>query len=78
MLFNPLLHFITRVINLDGIKVTNYDFVSLGHCRFRCTQYYKVFSEEPNFFKKRRTYTEMFISKRVVQEVWETNVKNII
>ncbi len=120
---NSLLHFITQVINLSGVKVANYHLISPNeilielknlqkkvpcpHCqnltskvhqnhqyrirdiplsdyqvflqinrrRFRCSQCHKVFSEELDFVKKRRTYTVRLASK-VVQEVLETNVES--
>jgi len=120
---NSLLHFITKVINLDGIKVINCHFItedeilidlknnskkaSCPHCsnfsdkihqnhwyrvrdiplsgyqvflnvnrrQFRCIQCNKVFSEELNFVKKRRTYT-LRLAKKVIKEALETNIEN--
>lgn len=120
---NPLLHFITKVINLKDIKVINYNFItdseivieleknckkgicpSCGkttdkthqnhwyivrdiplsdyhvflkvNCRqLRCKNCQKVFSEELDFVKTRRSYTKRLAIK-VVKEVLETNVEN--
>ncbi|MGH7998716.1 MAG: ISL3 family transposase, partial [Brasilonema sp.] len=120
---NPLLHFITKVINLDGAKVINYHFITddeilielknkqkeskCPHCgnltdkihqnhwyrvrdipmssydvflqvnrrQFRCIKCNKIFSEELDFVKPRRTYT-LRLAAKVIKEVLETNVEN--
>jgi transposase len=120
---NPLLHFITKVINLEDIKVVNYHFLTddeivieienklkvaqCPHCgkttdkihqnhwyrvrdiplsdyqvllkanrrQFRCTKCQKVFSEELDFIKTRRTYTKR-LAMKVIKEVLETNVES--
>ena len=120
---NPLLHFITKVIKFEGIKVSNYYFLTddellielvnkqkkalCPHCQtitdkihqshwlrvrdipfssyyvflkvnrrqFRCKKCGKVFSEELDFVKKRRTYTKR-LAEKVVKEVLETDVLN--
>ncbi len=43
--------------------------------QFRCNNCDKVFSEELNFVKKRRTYT-IRLAEKVVKEVLETDVIN--
>ena len=120
---NSLLHFITKIINFEGFKATNYHFItenelliqlenqeSLSTCpqchkvtdkvhqshryrvrdipvssfdvfllvnrrQFRCNKSDKFFSEELNFFKKRRTYT-IRLADKVVKEVLETDLVN--
>ena len=120
---NSLLHFITKVIKFEGIKVSNYYFLTENellielvnkekkalcpHCQtitdkvhqshwfrvrdiplssyyvflkvnrrqFRCKKCGKVFSEELDFVKKRRTYTTR-LAEKVVKEVLETDVLN--
>ena len=120
---NSLLHFITKIINFEGFKATNYHFItenelliqlenqeSLSTCpqchkvtdkvhqshryrvrdipvssfdvfllvnrrQFRCNNCDKVFSEELNFVKKRRTYT-IRLADKVVKEVLETDLVN--
>ena len=120
---NSLLHFITKIINIKGVKVINYHFMTddeivieienklkVGKCRhcgnitdkihqnhwyrvrdipiscyhvflnvnrrqFRCNKCNKVFSEELNFVKKRRTYT-LRLAEKVIKEVKITHVEN--
>ncbi len=58
------------------IPVSSFDvFLSVNRRQFRCKSCSKVFSEELNFVKKRRTYTKRLAAK-VVQEVLETDVVN--
>ena len=58
------------------IPMSNYD-VWLNVCRrrFKCPHCQKVFSEELDFVKKRRTYT-VRLAEKVVKEVLETDVLN--
>ena len=120
---NSLLHFVTKIIKFEEMKVSNYHFLSdnellielvnkekkatCSHCQattdkvhqshwfrirdipisgyhvflninrrqFRCKKCGKIFSEELNFVKKRRTYTKRLAAK-VVREVLETDVVN--
>jgi transposase len=120
---NSLLHFITKIINFEGFKATNYHFIAdnqlivelenketiatCPHCQkntdkvhqsyrynvrdipvsgwdvflsvnrrqFRCKNCNKVFTEELNFVKKRRTYTKR-LAEKVIREVLETDVAN--
>ncbi|WP_341530323.1 transposase family protein [Nostoc sp. UHCC 0302] len=120
---NPLLHFITKVINLEDVKVINYHFLTddeivieienklkvakCPHCgntsdkihqnhwyrvrdiplsdyqvllkvnrrQLKCQKCQKVFSEELDFIKARRTYTKR-LAMKVIKEVLETNVKS--
>ena len=50
-------------------------FLNVNRRQFRCQSCQKVFSEELNFVKKRRTYTKR-LAQKVVQEVLETDVVN--
>lgn len=50
-------------------------FLSVNRRQFRCKKCHKVFSEELNFVKKRRTYTKR-LAQKVVREVLETDVIN--
>ena len=52
-----------------------YVFLNVNRRRFKCLQCRKVFSEELDFVKKRRTYTKR-LAKKVVSEVLETDVVN--
>ena len=120
---NSLLHWITKVIKIESVKVINYHLITddemlievknrateakCPHCeswtnkvhqnhwyrvrdlpissyqvwlnvnrrQFRCQVCQKVFSEELEFVKKRRTYT-VRLGKKVVKEVLETTVKS--
>ncbi|WP_341529932.1 ISL3 family transposase [Nostoc sp. UHCC 0302] len=120
---NPLLHFITKVINLEDVKIINYHFLTddeivieienklkvakCPHCgntsdkihqnhwyrvrdiplsdyqvllkvnrrQLKCQKCQKVFSEELDFIKARRTYTKR-LAMKVIKEVLETNVKS--
>jgi len=118
---NSLLNFITKIINFEGFKATNYYFITENevlievekkensetcpHChkktdkvhqshwyrvrdipfssfdvflnvnrrQFRCKNCNKVFSEELNFVKKRRTYTKR-LAEKVIREALETDI----
>jgi transposase len=50
-------------------------FLLVNRRQFRCKNCDKVFSEELNFVKKRRTYT-MRLAEKVIKEVLETDVLN--
>jgi transposase len=50
-------------------------FLSIDRRQFRCKNCHKVFSEELELVKKRRTYTKR-LAKKVVEEVLETDVSN--
>jgi len=50
-------------------------FLNVNRRQFRCNKCNKVFSEELNFVKKRRTYT-LSKAEKVIKEVLETNVEN--
>ncbi len=50
-------------------------FLLINRRQFRCKNCRKVFSEELNFVKKRRTYTRR-LAEKVVKEVLETDVVN--
>lgn len=50
-------------------------FLNVNRRQFRCQNCQKVFSEELNLVKKRRTYTKR-LAEKVVQEVLETDVSN--
>lgn len=50
-------------------------FLNVNRRQFKCQSCQKVFSEELNFVKKRRTYTKR-LAEKVVQEVLETDVVN--
>lgn len=120
---NPLLHFITKIINLSSVKVINYYLIAENeilievkninpkaicpHCgkpsdkvhqnhshrvrdiplssyqvwlkvnrrQLKCSSCKKVFSEDLDFVKKRRSYTTR-LGTKVLQEVLETNVES--
>lgn len=120
---NSSLYLITKLINFDGVKATDYHFITDNeilitlesqtpeHCcpnchsitnkihqnhyyrvrdiplssyevllnvnrrQFRCNSCGKVFSEELNFVKKRRTYT-IRLGEKVVKEVLESDILN--
>ena len=120
---NSSLHLITKLVNFDGVKATDYHFITdneilitlesrtsehcCPHChiitnkihqnhyyrvrdipfgthevllnvnrrQFRCNNCGKVFSEELNFVKKRRTYT-IRLGEKVVKEVLESDILN--
>ncbi|MGI0481312.1 transposase family protein [Geminocystis sp. CENA526] len=120
---NSCLHFITKLINFNGVKVIDYHFITdneilitlsnqtsestCPHCQtitnkihqdhyyrirdipmssydvflnvnrrqFRCVNCQKVFSEELDFVKKRRTYT-IRLAEKVIQEVVEDDILN--
>ena len=58
------------------IPLSSYDvFLLVNRRQFRCKNCRKVFSEELNFIKKRRTYTKR-LAEKVVREVLETDVIN--
>ena len=58
------------------IPISSYDvFLLVNRRQFRCKNCRKVFSEELNFVKKRRTYTKR-LAEKVVKEVLETDVVN--
>ena len=58
-----------RDIPMSGYQV----FLNVNRRQFRCQSCGKVFSEELNFLRKRRTYT-VRLAEKVVKEVLETNV----
>lgn len=120
---NSSLYLITKLINFDGVKATDYHFITdnellitlenktsestCPHCysftdkihqnhyyrirdipfstydiflninrrQFQCTNCGKIFSEELNFVKKKRTYT-IRLAEKVVKEVLESDVVN--
>jgi transposase len=58
------------------IPMSSWDiFLGVNRRQFRCKNCHKVFSEELNFVKKRRTYTKR-LAEKVVREVLETDVVN--
>jgi transposase len=58
------------------LAMTDYNvFLNVNRRRFRCKHCDRVFSEELDFVKKRRTYTRRLADK-VVKEVLETDVVN--
>jgi transposase len=58
------------------IPCSSYDvFLLVNRRQFRCKSCRKVFSEELNFVKKRRTYTKR-LAEKVVQEVLDTDILN--
>jgi transposase len=58
------------------IPVSSFDvFLLVNRRQFRCKNCHKVFSEELNFVKKRRTYTKR-LAEKVVKEVLETDLVN--
>lgn len=58
------------------IPLSSFDvFLNINRRQFRCKNCQKVFSEELNFVKKRRTYTKR-LAEKVVREVLETDVVN--
>ncbi len=58
------------------IPLSSFDvFLLVNRRQFRCKNCKKVFSEELNFVKKRRTYTKR-LAQKVVTEVLETDVIN--
>jgi transposase len=50
-------------------------FLSIDRRQFRCKNCRKVFSEQLELVKKRRTYTKR-LAKKVIEEVLETDVRN--
>lgn len=50
-------------------------FLSIDRRQFRCRNCHKVFSEELELVKKRRTYTKR-LGRKVIEEVLETDVSN--
>jgi transposase len=61
---------------IRDIPMSSYDvFLNVNRRQFRCVNCGKIFSEELNFVKKRRTYT-MRLADKVVKEVLEGDILN--
>ncbi len=78
----PYCHTITNKIHQDhyyrirDIPLSGYDvFLNINRRQFRCIHCQKIFSEELNFVKKRRTYTTR-LAEKVVKEVLESDILN--
>jgi transposase len=78
----PHCHTITNKIHqshyyrIRDIPFSTYDvFLNINRRQFRCTNWGKIFSEELNFVKKRRTYT-IRLADKVVKEVMESDILN--
>ncbi len=76
----PYCHTITNKIHQDhyyrirDILLSGYDvFLNINRRQFRCIHCQKIFSEELNFVKKRRTYTTR-LAEKVVKEVLESDI----
>jgi transposase len=78
----PHCHAITNKIHqahyyrIRDIPLSGYDvFLKINRRQFRCINCQKIFSEELNFVKKRRTYTTR-LAEKVVKEVLESDMVN--
>jgi transposase len=78
----PHCHTITNKIHqahyyrIRDIPLSGYDvFLNINRRQFRCINCQKIFSEELNFVKKRRTYTTR-LAEKVVKEVLESDIVN--